>query len=149
MKFIADVMLGRLAKHLRLLGLDVLYNRTLDDNELIRRSLEESRTILTRDTGLVGRPLAADHIFIATNDLAGQIREVLDSSGLDGLPLPLTRCSECNEPLAPVPREEARDLVPDYVYEKNEEFLGCRKCGRIYWKGTHTKRMAFTAMYKK
>ena len=49
MKFIADVMLGRLAKKLRLLGFDVLYDRTFNDNEIIRLSLEQERVILTRD----------------------------------------------------------------------------------------------------
>jgi uncharacterized protein with PIN domain len=58
LKFIADVMLGRLAKRLRLRGLDVLYDRTLNDNEIIRLSLEQDRVILTRDTALSNRPLA-------------------------------------------------------------------------------------------
>ena len=48
MKFIADVMLGRLAKRLRLLGFDVLYDRAFIDNEIIRLSLEQGRIILTR-----------------------------------------------------------------------------------------------------
>ncbi len=142
MKFIADVMLGKLARQLRLLGFDVLYDRTFADNEIIRISLEEGRMILTRDTALVKRPLAASHVFITDNDVRRQILQVLDSLVLEEIPHPLTRCSECNEPLAAISRTEAKDLVPAYVYENNEEFLACLKCGRIYWKGTHTRRMA-------
>jgi uncharacterized protein with PIN domain len=142
MKFIADVMLGRLAKRMRLLGFDVLYDRTLDDNEIIRLSLEEDRVVLTRDTALAERPLAANHVFITDNDIRKQIQQVLSSFAFHELPRPLTRCSECNEQLSTIPRKETQDLVPVYVHEKNEEFLGCLKCGRIYWKGTHTRRMA-------
>ena len=148
MKFIADVMLGRLAKRMRLLGFDVLYDRTLDDNEIIRLSLEEKRMILTRDTALAKRPLAANHIVITDNDVREQMQQVLSSCAQDELPPPLTRCSECNEPLVSISRRDAQDLVPAYVYEKNEEFLECRKCGRIYWKGTHTRRMAIPVKKK-
>ena len=38
-RFLADVMLGRLAKWLRILGYDTLYFRDMDDRELIRLSL--------------------------------------------------------------------------------------------------------------
>lgn len=143
-------MLGRLAKRMRLLGFDVLYDRMLDDNEIIRLSLEEDRMILTRDIALVERPLAANHLFITDNDARKQIQQVLDSFALGELPRPLTRCSECNELLAVISRREAQNLVPAYMYEKNnEDFLGCPKCGRIYWKGTHTKRMALPVLKKK
>jgi uncharacterized protein with PIN domain len=144
MKFIADVMLGRLAKRMRLLGFDVLYDRTLDDNELIRLSLEQQRMILTRDTALVERPLATNHLFITGDSVKDQIRQVLSS--FQSMPLTgfLTRCSLCNEPLAQIPREEAKDLVPRYVYEKQKSFLQCEKCGKIYWIGTHVRRMAIS-----
>ena len=170
MKFIADVMLGRLAKRLRLLGFDVLYDRAFTDNELIRLSLEQHRIILTRDTGLAERPLAANHLFIQSDHVDEQIHQVLDAlkenpppspfskGGRIGLippltkggeggfaspkPLgPLTRCSLCNEPLTVIDKQEARDLVPQYVYERNDSFLRCGKCGRVYWKGTHVKRI--------
>ncbi len=170
MKFIADVMLGRLAKRLRLMGFDVLYDRTLSDNELIRLSLEQDRAILTRDTGLAERPLAENHLFITSDRINEQIHQVLDTlkenpppspfskGGRIGLipPLakggefeapaklyPLTRCSLCNEPLARISKQAAKDLIPQHVYEKKDRFLQCGKCGRIYWRGTHVRKMEF------
>jgi uncharacterized protein len=142
MKFIADVMLGRLAKRMRLLGFDVDYERTLDDNEIIHRALEHNRLILTRDTALTMRPLASNHVFIRSDEVGKQIQQVLESFPLDESPLPLTRCSECNKLLSPIPRIRVKDIVPAYVYDRHPDFLNCLKCGRIYWKGTHTKRMA-------
>jgi uncharacterized protein with PIN domain len=139
MKFIADVMLGRLAKRMRLRGFDVLYDRTLDDNDLIRRSLEERRVILTRDAALARRPLAANNIFISSDDVREQMRQVL--AAFPARTSPLTRCSVCNEPLAAISREDARDLVPAYVHRTHDAFLRCPVCGRVYWTGTHVRRM--------
>jgi uncharacterized protein with PIN domain len=149
MKFIADVMLGRLAKRMRLLGFDVLYDRTLDDNDVIRLSLEQDRMILTRDTALSKRPLAAKHVFITSDDVRAQMQQVLSAFPPDVLPQPLTRCSECNEPLAAISRERIRDLVPAYVYEKHEAFLQCMICKRVYWTGTHVGRMGLAKTNKK
>ena len=149
MRFIADVMLGSLAKRMRLLGFDVLYDRTLDDNEIIRLSLEQNRIILTRDTELAGRPLAANHMLIKHDAVADQIRQVLDTLLIRSVPGPLTRCSLCNEPLTPLPRREAKDHVPQYVYERYDDFLQCAKCERIYWKGTHVNRMGLKRLARK
>jgi uncharacterized protein with PIN domain len=141
MKFIADVMLGRLAKGLRLLGFDVLYDRMLSDNEIIRLSLEQDRTILTRDTGLAARPLAACHLFISSDHIQEQIDQVLAFIPPQMDVRPLTRCTICNERLIPIKKEDLRDRVPPYVHEKYSTFVQCAKCGRIYWQGTHVKRM--------
>ena len=141
MKFIADVMLGRLAKRLRLLGYDVLYDRTLDDNEIISLSLEQDRIILTRDTALAARPLATNRLFITNDDMREQLRQVLAAFPNGGRYRPLTRCSECNEPLVTISREDVLDLVPAYVHETRDAFLQCPACGRVYWSGTHVRRM--------
>ncbi len=148
MKFIADVMLGRLAKRMRLLGFDVLYDRTINDNEIIRLSLTENRVILTRDTGLAGRPMAAHHVFIQHDALDDQLGQILGTFETASVPRPLTRCSCCNEPLRAISRPDVKDRVPQYVYERYDNFLQCAKCGRIYWKGTHVARMALPVRKK-
>lgn len=141
MKFIADIMLGRLAKWMRLLGFDVVYDRALSDNEIIRISLEQDRVILTRDTGLAGRPLASNHIFINNDNVRQQLQQVHTTFHITSMPRPLTRCSACNTLLSPIAKQDVRDLVPLYVYEKSNTFLRCESCGKIYWQGTHVKRM--------
>ncbi len=148
MKFIADVMLGRLARRMRLLGLDVLYNRTLNDNEIIHLSLEQDRVILTPDKALSDRPLAASHLFINSGLVQEQVDQVLSSFPLETLLEPFSRCSECNEPLGRITREEAKDLVPQHVYENKYLFLRCPRCKRTYWQGTHVMRMAIAVRKK-
>ena len=140
MKFIADVMLGRLAKQLRLLGFDVLYSPAYGDNEVLRLALNQGRVILTRDTGLASRPLAQDHVLIESDLVDKQLHQVLEvfSPPDGGL---LTRCSLCNEPLSVLNKEDARDLVPDHIGATQNEFWRCGQCGRIYWKGSHVRNM--------
>ncbi len=141
MMFIADAMLGSLAKRMRLLGYDVLYDPNTTDNEVLRLALEQGRMILTRDTGLASRPLASDHILIQSDLVEEQLSQVL-ALFLASDQESLTRCSVCNEPLATFDKKEARDLVPDHVFSTINEFWRCGNCGRVYWKGSHVRNMA-------
>ena len=141
MKFMADVMLGRLAKQLRLLGVDVLYDPTISDNDLIRLALEQDRIILTRDAALAARPLARHHILIDSDNVDEQVRQVVDRYSFS-TEQSLTRCSVCNCPLEQLPREAAQDIVPDQVFRSREVFYHCGECGRTYWQGSHVRNMA-------
>lgn len=141
MKFIADGMLGKLAKRLRLLGFDVLYDPSLEDREVIRCALEQDRVILTRDTRLAMRPLASSHILVRGDRVQDQVGQILAGIPLAGAQKALTRCSRCNHLLQPVSRQVVRDLVPAHIYGTQRDFLGCSGCGRIYWRGSHLKRM--------
>ena len=51
--FFADVMLGKLARWLRMLGYDTAYERKIDDADVVGRVLREDRWLLTRDRHLV------------------------------------------------------------------------------------------------
>ena len=87
-RFIADVMLGSLAKWLRILGFDTLYFKDIDDRELIKRAKQEQRVLLTRDTRLVKSKKVAEHILIKANDAPGQLKEVLKFLPLAPCPVP-------------------------------------------------------------
>jgi uncharacterized protein with PIN domain len=141
MKFIADAMLGRLAKRLRLLGVDVRYDPAADDNEVLRRALSEERIILTRDRGLAARPLAGNCLFVRSDRADRQVEEVLAAHPSLRRQKPLTRCSACNGVLGPVARGEVRNLVPPHVLGTARSFLRCDACGRVYWEGSHVERM--------
>jgi uncharacterized protein with PIN domain len=53
----------------------------------------------------------------------------------------LTRCIYCNEELISVQKEDVEGIVPEYVFENNDSFNQCRKCRKIYWRGTHFRRI--------
>lgn len=140
-KFIADAMLGKLARWMRTLGFDVEYQSDIDDNELVKRAIAEGRMILTRDTLLIKmRRVQGRYFFVESDSVADQLRQVFDKFRPDESLL-LTRCLRCNVPLSDVPKTYVKDKVPPYVYETQERFVECPACGRIYWAGTHREEM--------
>lgn len=135
--FIADVMLGRLARWLRLLGFDTLYDSNISNSRLIRIAKEQDRIILTRDTRLVKIKGIQNYLLINSNEPFQQLREVILTLKLKDF-LPLSRCVICNGRLTKVlDKNDIRDLVPDYVFYNFNNFLRCCDCGKIYWEGTH------------
>jgi len=141
-KLFADAMLGALARWLRALDLDVAYDPSLDDPELVELAVAEGRTILTRDRRLTERRRARDHILIRSDDVAEQVRQVVETLGVTPDPGRLLgRCLRCNQPLLEIDPEEARSRVPPWVARTQQEFRCCPECGRIYWPGTHASRM--------
>ena len=142
-RFIADAMLGRLARRLRLLGYDTAYERGITDAALLARALKEGRIILTRDTKLVERKAALGQSFlILSNDPAGQLKEVFSHFSLEpSLSALPGRCSVCNGELEREPDKSAvRDLVPEHVFLNRKDFYRCSGCGRVYWEGSHAER---------
>jgi len=139
-RFLADEMLGRLAKWLRLVGYDTKYARSISDSELLELAESEKRVILTRDTLLIRRKRCQNYIFIHYDRWRDQLREVFLAAGLD-CESALTVCAVCNEALAPTDRDSVKTLVPPYVYESRQSFARCPGCLRVYWAATHTERI--------
>jgi uncharacterized protein with PIN domain len=142
-KFIADMMLGRLARWLRLYGYDTLYG-IVDDDEIIRKALEESRVILTRDSGLTERARAKGAVvfLLSSNSLEEQVEE-LKRFGVEFRELfpANARCPKCNGPIERISKEDVKGKVPESVYERYDEFYMCKNCGQIYWPGRQWKEM--------
>ncbi len=131
----ADVMLGKLAKWLRILGYDTLYDRQASDRELIELAAREDRILLTSDRELL-RHRKAQKFFISSAGWQDQLKEVTAEFGFNRDSL-FTRCVECNSRLECINKEQAKGKVPAYVYEAQAEFVGCPICQKIYWEGTH------------
>jgi uncharacterized protein len=137
-EFIADCMLGRLAKWLKILGFDVLYFPKAEDEDLVETSRCEKRVLLTRDTGLIERSKKrAGRLFIESEDWREQVVQVLDEFDLWDSVRPNSRCLACNRPLKPLPKSRARNLVPPHILETAPSFAMCPDCGRVFWPGTH------------
>ena len=141
MTFIADCMLGKLAKWLRILGFDVLYFSRIEDADLVHIAGRDGRVLLTRDTKLAGRARAVRTLLINSEKWEDQVRQVLDVFSLRDEAAPHSRCVVCNRALKPISRERARNLVVPFILERGSRFSLCPNCGRIYWKGSHAVDM--------
>lgn len=137
-RFAADRMVGRLARWLRLLGADVLYDPALTGAQLLRRARQEGRTLVTRDKRLRTAP---ETLYLDSNALRDQLREVLRRRPFDPRARALSRCSMCNAELAAVEPNAVARRVPPFVYASHNRFAICPGCGRIYWQATHVERM--------
>ncbi len=133
-----DAMLGKLARWLRLLGYDVVYMQA-EDHVLARRARAEGRVLLTRDRELARRR-GLEALLITSQELAAQLAQVrreLPAPSPDTPP----RCMTCNAPLSEVSREEAAAHVPPYVARVHSSFRRCPVCEKIYWPGTHWRKI--------
>jgi uncharacterized protein len=136
MKFVADVMLGSLARLLRFHGYDVEYNNTADDETLKKRSIY--RILLTKDRQLSKR-IRKNRVYLVQN-IGGmnQLREIQRQFPIGNAG---SRCVECNFKLRLIRKEKVEHLLPPFVFKRYNHFFLCRSCKRIYWKGTHFERM--------
>ena len=144
MKFIADVMVGRLAKYLRMAGYDVAYINNIKDDMIIEIARNKDRIILTRDRLMLERKEIKNHIiksvFIKDDGLSAQLKQVKYELNIDLKPS-LKRCIKCNARLEEIKKEHVRKKVPPYVYSTQDYFLLCTGCKKLYWRGTHYKNI--------
>jgi uncharacterized protein with PIN domain len=139
-KFIADGMLGKLARWLRMLGQDVTYSTQLEDAELLAIAEQERRILLTRDSELYQRATAKG---IAAFYVEGQTEaeKLAELAGRFGFPLTIdlmrSRCPKCNAEIRLTPKETLSGKVEKNTFTYYAEFWKCSDCGRVYWQGAH------------
>lgn len=139
-RFIADCHLGKLAKYLRLMGVDTLFFTHIDDDDLIVMANDEGRIILTRDRELSQRK-SAPVFFLEPTGTIEQLKVLIEYYHLKDNPVPFSRCIVCNTPLQVIPKEEIIDRVPEKVKIHFDYFEYCKKCDRVYWQGDHYRHM--------
>jgi len=139
-RFLADAMLGKLARWLRLLGFDCEHDPTISDADLVRRGILEERIILSRDRSLPEEWWVSGIHQVEAEAVRDQLLEVVRHFDLGGEVRLFSRCAECNRPLSPVERDHVRDRVPTSILASRDAFEECTGCGRIYWEGSHTDR---------
>jgi uncharacterized protein with PIN domain len=140
--FLADAMLGRLAKWLRMLGYDTVYAPGLSEGEIVRRAFTEGRCLLTRRTSLKGRNDVASLLFVESDHVQEQLRQVILHAGVRPEPDAMfSLCLSCNAALMPLSKEGAEGTVPEYVLQTTRRFSKCPTCGKVFWKGSHVSSM--------
>ncbi len=147
LKFLANGMLGKLTRWLRMLGQDVKYSSNLDDEALIKLAKSEKRILLTRDlqlhqraktqqvnTFLVEGKSESEHLASLARHFDLNLEFDPDSS----------RCPVCNDRIRPAEKQQIIDKIPINTKIHYEEFWECRTCGKIYWQGAHWKKIGKT-----
>jgi len=139
-KFIADCHLGKLAKYLRIMGIDTLFFPHIEDDDLIIIANDEDRIIITRDRDLSQRKNAPT-LFLEPTDTKAQLKTLIDYYELKEHPVPFRRCIVCNTQLQVIEKEKIIDRLPEKVKKYFDYFEYCPTCDRIYWQGDHYKHM--------
>jgi uncharacterized protein len=140
-RFVLDQHLGRLAAYLRLLGLDCVHRALFPDEDVARIAVDENRILLSRDRRLLMRRAIVHGGVVHATDPMEQVPEVLHRFGAPEAIAPFSRCMACNGLLRPVAREQVDDrLLPD-TREYYREFRECPDCRRVFWDGSHVRRM--------
>lgn len=143
-RFTCDAMLGGLARWLRAAGYDAFWQNGIDDHELIRLARETGRVLLSSDARLFEFAVLRDGVQPAlyvplrltpVEQLGFVLRKL-------GLTLREPRCMVCGGELVETPKEIVKERVPPRTFAWLEEFWECRRCRRVFWRGTHWQRIA-------
>jgi len=140
-KFVLDVQLGLLAKYMRMLGFDVIYKKSYNKNEIIMISINERRTILTKDRNLLKRNDVSHGYWIRNLGGIEQTKEVTRRFQLNNLIQPFSRCMICNTLLEKIEKKDIIERLEENTRNLFDEFFTCPSCNRIYWKGSHYQEM--------
>ena len=140
-RFVVDVHLGRLARYLRMLGFDTLYQNDYADETLAHISSSEQRLLLTRDRGLLKRSVIVYGYCLRTTNPRRQLTEVLHRFDLFDSITPFQRCLTCNGRLQPVAKQDILDQLSSNTEQYYDQFHQCQVCHKLFWKGSHFQRM--------
>ncbi len=147
LKFIADGMLGKLTRWLRMLGQDVEYSNNMEDSQLLTIAKEDDRTLLTRDFELYQRAVSRG---ITAFYFEGQTCEekLAELAQRFNIPLKIdmvsSRCPKCNSVVKPISMDEVAEKIEKNTLDHYKEFWQCPKCGQVYWQGAHWDKIRNT-----
>jgi uncharacterized protein with PIN domain len=147
LKFVADGMLGKLTRWLRMLGQDVVYSVKFNDAELLELAKKESRALLTRDFELYKRAISRglDAFYVDDRTESGRLAQVSKRYGVTlAIYMDESHCPICNTPLKATPKEQLKEKLEKNTFTYYKEFWQCRNCGQIYWQGAHWKQITNT-----
>lgn len=139
MRFLADEMLKKTCRWLRILGINCEFIEGLKDDEIIMLAKRKKKPLLTADIALFRRfhKRNLPVLLLEGNDIEKQLLKISSAYSLK-ISFPLkTRCPKCNSLLRKVRKDLVKGKVFARVYSSHSSFWRCPKCRQIYWEGTH------------
>ena len=140
-KFLADCHLGKLVRNLRLLGIDVAYDPSAQDQHLVSAAKIDNRALLTRDRRLLMHAIVRHGYYLRSQNPLEQTVEVLRRFELFSSIAPYTRCLHCNGSLVQVDKAEVIERLEPLTKIYYDQFWRCRNCDKIYWPGSHFEKL--------
>ena len=140
-RFVADRMLGRLARMLRLLGYDTLYSPTVTPAQLQKVARRGDRILLTRGDARKRFPALPSLYSVKSEYPPQQLEDVVEHYGLETHAGLWTRCTLCNALIQKVEKHQVESLLEPKILQLYQEFFRCTGCGHLYWRGSHVKRI--------
>lgn len=144
-RFFADFNVAGVVRWLRAIGIDTVWEDAISDKDLVRRAINERRFVLTLDKRLIEEWRTENVLLLTSEQPLEQFREIVRHFDIEKPEEFFTRCLVCNTVLRNASDAEvARNALPLDVLENQEEFYYCPQCNKIYWEGSHTRRMRET-----
>lgn len=147
--FLADAMLGDIARKLRILGYDTAYIKDTSDSCVLQAALKEKRILLTRDKELFKRVVkgGVQGILLEKQDETDNIAYALTKNKIYCVSFDArtARCSLCNGILEPRSSTKVKRRLPRNVVTTYNNFFQCSNCGKAYWEGSHISRLHMLA----
>lgn len=140
-RFILDVHLGKLVRYLRMLGFDSYYGNDLEDDFIVEKAKQDKRIILTRDLQILKNGKVTHGYYVRSTDPKKQLKEVVRRFDLKKNLEPFSICMDCNGLLQKVHKSMIENQLEEGTREAFNEFYRCRKCHKIYWRGSHFEKM--------
>lgn len=147
MKFVADGMLGKLTRWLRMLGQDVKYSVKFDDAQLLMIAKKAKRALLTRDLALYQQATAKgiDALYLEGETEGERLAELAKRFNIPlDIDMATSRCPKCNARVKLISKEKVSHKVQKNTFTNYSEFWQCPKCRQIYWQGAHWTKIRKT-----
>jgi len=135
-------MLKRLAHWLRAAGYDTdIAEDGVNDRALLEKAIKENRLFITRDRKLTEfRHAAGTVILLHSNNMHSCAKELQNILSVNWFLKPFSRCMLCNTPLI-IADPICIKKVPSQSRASIKQLLYCSHCEKLYWEGSHVKRL--------
>ena len=149
-QFVADAMLGRLTRWLRILGYAVFYDQALSDDQILALAQDKNGILLTRDYELHKRAQHQDmrSLYLRGVTVLDKLVEIATRYSISfHLDASISRCAKCGDHLQQVDKTTIQTEIPAGTFSHFSAFWRCETCGKVYWQGSHWNRISQTVAH--
>ena len=145
--FMADAMLGKIARKLRMFGFDTIYDPNIDDMDILDSSKNKGRVVLTSDRMLFKRCKKKGIDTILTYKMTEienlvTIFSSLNIKSINSQKVPFL-CTSCNGLLETIiDKNSIKYDIPVRLLHSNKIFYKCTNCRKIFWRGSHMEQIS-------